>query len=1126
MLMIEIQERSASSDIWCLGCCFLEMTTVLNNKTTKDMENFLGSHGTQSKFFHANEEATNMWIETLKKEFEDCDDIVPLMDLVPWMIVRLPKDRPTSHQVVNCILNFETRHAFHGICCGNDEVTLQSAYENYPTSCAESNSDEQSEHFPTMGDCDSTLTAQSTMSRTGLKGSGEPSLGQSRLMYPPTQPNDHCNQTNEYQTPKSDGKIASASSNMQTSASSNTPSAASLCHSVFDYLGLKNRYASKYISRSTTLTGSSAVPFILYCQWPACPSTAKGNYFVSKGHIENHYRSIHETHEFSWSSLLAGEGDIGSTASSRIGRASPDPMITVLVQNEGRKYSSPASVWDSDDSNIESPLQPASDPRKSRRQSQANSAEAQALRSGQDSLKEESNPSRTSNNPLPGGRPREAYPIVSNRDKREVKEVFSDQADPRQDEKYFPSRQTDSERFSLLPNDRRPEPTAVPAPDDNEGPDTYNYIPPEPLPLPSISNGGQKSAGMLPENSRVPSYVLAGTNRFTSAEIGPLVSPSRLLFQPPPLFVYGSFMFPSIVMAQAGKSMRGLYSSRYQRRLVTDPRDWALASSSLQHVAEIMTPAVLKGFDRWKPKGFECAAIMDSRTTKDILADENVSLPRRLRRIPVQESFPGYVQGFLLFGFSEEALKTCGELFPLDQYRSNSDPEAAKKKGERYFKRKVVEVDIQLSNGRPRTLEATTFVWVKQNGVRGPRYGLEGPWGINEFIKRPCFNRWSQLRPGDDAWTTEESELAKTMKMTYVLSGDALGHVVSEGDFEAVLELLKDGDDPDGACRPYGTPLQTAVVSGNEEIVRLLLKYNVDVNSQGGKYQNALLAAVLCGHEEIVCLLLRRKAVVLADCGPRVSALYQAVSHSDESIIYLLLEYGAWLSPGYAEILDLAAERGNRRIMDILMEYDVRRLHLTLPAYHGSLERRGRKMPRGQEAALISRVVLRAVVSQALILKGSHGRWQGRKGVMVLRAALEAGAPERVIDQIGQNLMTVSSLIDYFRGAVMEMLDFASAKNLESSGDGKAIVEECESSSHDYSDEYSADDTTLSIKNHKHTHGRAMAKVRTKTAGLPSFPRVRKAHKTCLGTTKDARQARTIEQARRAQPNETCTGAL
>lgn len=673
---------------------------------------------------------------------------------------------------------------------------------------------------------------------------------------------------------------------------------------------------------------------------------------------------------------------------------------------------------------------------------------APATRSGTKQTRRDQRPGSQSQGPGPSNSP----PLSPNNDyggERKTETVIG---------KRVTFNKVENDRFSLLPNDRRPKPTEAPAPEEDESHDA-DYIVPEPLSLPSIGKEEkEKGKRLLPESSRVPSYVLAGTNRFTNTEIDAMVPRSSFSPLTPPVFVYGSFMFPSILKAQASKSIRGIYSSRYQRRLVPDPRDWARANTSLTRVAEVMTPAVLKGFDRWKPRGLRCAAIQDSRLTRNTLALEDPRIPLSLEKLAVQRMFPGHVQGFLVFGLTEEVLKTCDEIFPLKSCQSSSFQKsfATRKKGKRrgsdgsdteedeppkeHFRRHKVTVDVELRDGRPRSLEAITYVWADN-------FGLEGPWDINDFIRRPCFKSCSEAENDDITWREEEHELAKTMKMTYTLPGDAIGHAVSMGDFAEVEALLDVGDDINGACRLYGTALQTAVVVGNEKMVRFLVEEGADVNAKGGQYHTALLAAVVCGHEEIVGLLLRRKADVLAECGRYVSALYQAISHSDEEIVYLLLEKGAWLSTSYTELLDLAAERGNQRIMDLLVEYDVRKLHIGLPAYkpyRSSLERRNKNSSRGQELSMTSGAVLRAVISQALLLKGSHGTWQGRKGVQVLKAALDAGAPEKVVDQIGDNLKTVSGLIDYFRGAVTKMLSPQppSTKNFESSHDGDAVIEE------------------------------------------------------------------------------------
>ena len=493
-----------------------------------------------------------------------------------------------------------------------------------------------------------------------------------------------------------------------------------------------------------------------------------------------------------------------------------------------------------------------------------------------------------------------------------------------------------------------------------------------------------------------------------------------------------------------------------------------------------MTPAVLKGFDRWKPRGLRCAAIQDSRLTRNIVALDKLRIPRNLESVPTASLFPGYVQGFLLLGLSEEALKTCDEIFPLKDCQSRnwvrstlSRMEAQTKRSgtveeeeisQEHFRRKMVNVAIELKDGRIRNVEAITYVWAHSSG-------LEGPWDINDFLNRPCFKYSSDAAKNDDGWLTEEQELARTLKIVYALPGDALGRAVKGGDMSTLEALLDGGDDINGACRVFGSALQTAVVMGNQEMVRFLLEEGAEVNRKGGQYHTPLLAAVVCGHEEIVSLLLRRQAEVLADCGRYVSALYQAVSHSDEEIVYLLLERGAWLSSGYNELLDLAVERGNEAIMNLLVEYDVRKIYSTLPAYreyHGRWEWHNQYSNKGQEVSVTSGAVLRAVISQALMLKGSHGTWQGRKGVQVLKAALDAGAPESVVDSIGGNLTTVSSLIDYFKNADIKLpgQKVPSTKNLEegdANGDARFVEEKDESDdSSTISDD--SDDTALAVK--------------------------------------------------------------
>ena len=818
---------------------------------------------------------------------------------------------------------------------------------------------------------------------------------------------------------------------------------------------------------------------ILHCLWPGCSLDLNKQIFTTKESLQEHYRSAHGTHDFSWSCLLddsqAGTVHLDTTTAApaigvtqildeQKGQESPiKPDTKSTAASRSPEFvGSPTIYISRPDSPAISQTQPPSRPLTNGTQADATSSHK--------GLQQPMDMSQASHSKRERSRSRSRSIDMIHEGGAESKEDTSYKKGVRFEETQSSNQgigETDKDdvsnsRFTLLPDDRRPEPTIMPPlhGEDDTDPDASLAVAPEPLSLPSIGRGIGKE--QLPSASRAPSYVLAGTNRFTNAEIDAYMSQSYSTITGPPVFVYGSFMFPSIIKAQADKSLKGIYSPRYQRRLAPTFQDWFRANFSLKHTAEIMTPAVLKGFDRWKPRGLRCAAIQDARLTRRVIESEHPRLPRGFEHLTMTKLLPGYVQGFLIFGLSEEALKTCDELFPLKECQSrnwqrspmvrnrsrsreNDSDESDEEMPKEHFKRKKVNVDIELKDGRIRNVEATTYIWAHN-------FGLEGPWNINDFIKRPCFASSSESQKNDEAWRAEEHELAKTMKMIYALPGDALARAVKEGNTEAVEALLDDGDDVNGASRLYGNPLQTAVVTLNEAMVRFLVDEGADVNKRGGQYHTPLLAAVICGHEKIVSFLLRHQAEVLVDCGRYVSALYQAVSHSNEEIVYLLLERGAWLSKGYNELLDLAAERGNEAIMDLLVEYDVRKIHFDLRAYReyrGRLERRSKYTNKGQEISMTSGAVLRAVISQALMLKGSHGTWQGRKGVEVLKAALEAGAPESVIDSIGNNLKTVSSVIDYFRNAVTELMNPQppSTKNLESSHDGDANIEELSDSS-------------------------------------------------------------------------------
>lgn len=48
------EPRNSSSDIWSLGCVFLELVTILKGKTIGSMKEFFATHGSRSQFFRSN----------------------------------------------------------------------------------------------------------------------------------------------------------------------------------------------------------------------------------------------------------------------------------------------------------------------------------------------------------------------------------------------------------------------------------------------------------------------------------------------------------------------------------------------------------------------------------------------------------------------------------------------------------------------------------------------------------------------------------------------------------------------------------------------------------------------------------------------------------------------------------------------------------------------------------------------------------------------------------------------------------------------------------------------------------------------------------------------------------------
>ena len=142
-------------------------------------------------------------------------------------------------------------------------------------------------------------------------------------------------------------------------------------------------------------------------------------------------------------------------------------------------------------------------------------------------------------------------------------------------------------------------------------------------------------------------------------------------------------------------------------------------------------------------------------------------------------------------------------------------------------------------------------------------------------------------------------------------SAAALRSTISEGDVEAVLNLLDGGADVDARIvvdTIYGSdetaPLQHAVSEGQLEIVELLLNRGADVDSHAGG-RTPLQLAVYSGQPEIVHTLLDSGADVDFDDADGEPPLYLALSDGVGGEIALaLLERGAEITDEIALFLD------------------------------------------------------------------------------------------------------------------------------------------------------------------------------------------------------------------------------
>jgi Ankyrin repeats (3 copies) len=988
------------------------MGTVLCNQSMRDLDEHFLNHGTRLPFIRGNNDATKSWIEVLRKKADTTDDMQPL-NLVNEMTEIQSINRPTAPQFVNAVSNFDGDQPYHGICCSGDWDDGQSLGEedvdDYATmvedvppdtkGCADLVTDDEELGTIKMVDRKSAIDDTQSLKALEEVHPGPACQDPKTIHFPGSERPLHALQAYVEDcvtevVPQKPDQVPEASMGKESKIWTKK------ADSVLDT-------PSREVLSSTQISATTDKPQSidmtrLTCQWPNCGGQKTDSaIFVGRSALQEHYRSAHQVHEFSYSLSL------GDSQTPRASDPTLDHRSNMQIPEDGS-----AQEWRYTFAQEKLPVRVTFD------------------------LGENGTNGERS---YTGHEHKKPSPFQQETDKAMPRLKASNKGPG-----HSASREDGPARFSLLPSGRRSEPISVVEKVTVE-PGVYCFVNPERLNSPGmpanpVSGQARDGQYQLPKSSLAPSYILASTSQFAKPEVAGFMPNRRLTaFSQRPLFVYGSFMFPSILRRQAETFVSsGVYSASDQRRLRSDATDWARVNVSLQHAAEEMTPALLSGYDRWKPVGLSCASIVESTSTPRLMGQ----IERRTA-LGFVDSPKGEVQGFLVFGLAEEALKCCDMLFSRNSLESlytddgwasadsfklpeNSEP----------FQRKTVNVRFSLKGGEVRSIDATTYVW------KAPYATIQCPWNINRFVKSKSFCKLSGAL-SSSLWMSEERKLAKTMGITFVLPGDALGDAVLCNDMKHVTRLLREGDDVNAPCQGYGSVLQAASAQGSEEIVSLLLRRGAMVNASGGQYESALLAATVRGHEGVVKILVKASADILKDGGVYVSPIYQAVSHSDVDMVLLLLEHGAWLTRNYGELVDLASEKGNDEIWNLLDEYDMRDLRQKLPSSNRKANRwdsdedsegnlnddRSRRINRSSgkdQVAMRPAKVLRAVVCKALLLKGTRGKWTGIKSVKVLRTAIKAGLSPQILEDIRPNLSSIQKLLDFLKSAV---LNYAGEQN-------------------------------------------------------------------------------------------------
>ena len=136
--------RNFKSDIWSLGCVYLEMITVLKGLSSDDLRNFIVSNGTSRAVYHSNLDAVASWIKQLHQVNTLEPDNAPLL-WVEEMLREDPNFRPLAEVLAAGIITHRSPSdragEFCGICCRTEDEYFSNPDDEAPILTPELDSD-------------------------------------------------------------------------------------------------------------------------------------------------------------------------------------------------------------------------------------------------------------------------------------------------------------------------------------------------------------------------------------------------------------------------------------------------------------------------------------------------------------------------------------------------------------------------------------------------------------------------------------------------------------------------------------------------------------------------------------------------------------------------------------------------------------------------------------------------------------------------------------------------------------------------------------------------------------------------------------------------------------------------